>query len=202
MILEERIVRPEGSLLHLQRKLAKTTLRNHTDMISDFQLKQILRLLHDDYQYLGMTISIYDAPDQVKADREKHGQTYIDEWCYKDALNGTLGGYHKLGKIALFPFNHTVRNPAYRKGLMQLFSIQDLFHEIRHAYQRIHMKKQYNAPYITTGTAGYRSQWIERDANRFAYRMMEKHRSSLNAILGIDFTWNSCWGRFYITIER
>ena len=202
MTLQERMMRPEGSRTSLLIKQAKTTLRNQTEILSDLQLKQILRLLHKNYNNLGMTISIYETADQVKADRSKYGQLYLDDWCYQDALNGTLGGYHKLGTIALFPFNHTVKNPAYRKGLMQLFLIQDLFHEIRHAYQRIHMKKQYNTPYITTGTNGYRSQWIERDANRFAYRMMEKHRSTLNTILGIDFTWNSCWGRFYITIER
>lgn len=183
-------------------KLAKTILRNHSDIMSDFQIKQLLNLLYEDYKYLGMTISIYDQPTQVIEDRKQHGHKYIDEWCYEDSLNGTLGGYHKLGNIVLFPFNHSVKNKKYEKGLMQLFLLQDLFHEIRHAFQRVHMRKQYNAPYITTDKNGYRSQWIERDANMFAQRMLEKNRDSINTILGIDFDWKSCWGRFYITINK
>lgn len=200
MIVEENI--SLESTLNRPSRLAKTVLRNHSNILSDFQLKQILNLLYDDYKYLGMTISIYDHPDQVIADRTDFGKEFIDDWCYEDSLNGTLGGYHKLGKIALFPFNHKVKNKKYERGLMQLFLLQDLFHEIRHAYQRVYMKRQYNTPYVNTGRNGYQSQWVERDANMFAQRMIEKHRNSINTILSIDFLWQSCWGRFYVTIVR
>ena len=103
MIFEENILLERT--LYSPVKLAKTILRNHSTILSDFQLKQILNLLYDDYKYLGMTVSIYDHPDQVIADRQQYGDEYIDDWCYEDSVFTDKDGLNEINKLPLLEGN-------------------------------------------------------------------------------------------------
>ena len=181
------------------RENGVTVLKNNSNIISNQNLKQILNLLHKDYQDLGMKITIYKNKFQVFNKWLNILDHSFNFKIVKGVINGNLAGNHGGGIISLFPFNHKFNSNRFLDYKFQLYMLFDLLHEIRHAYQRIHKKKKYEVEYIDAGNKGYSSQWCERDANAFAQRFMNKHKEQINDILKINgIDWECLWGRFTI----
>jgi len=146
-----------------------------------------------------MKITIYKNKLQVIKTGINVFDPSFDFRILKEIVKGKLAGNHRRGVISLFPFNHKFNSDRFLKYKFQLYMLFDLLHEIRHAYQRIHKKKEYEIEYIYAGNRGYSSQWCERDANAFAQRFMNKHKEQINDILNInDIDWECLWGRFTI----
>ncbi|MEI2465121.1 DUF3920 family protein [Niallia taxi] len=182
-----------------RRSKGSTIIKNKSSIISKDDLERILKLLHKDYQDLGMKITIYKNKFQVFnkwlniLDRSFNFKTV------KGVIKGNLAGNHRGGIISLFPFNYKFNSDRFLDYKFQLYMIFDLLHEIRHAYQRTYKKKNYEVKYIDAGNRGYSSQWCERDANAFAQRFMNKHKEQINDILKINgIDWECLWGRFTI----
>lgn len=181
------------------REKGETILNNNSNIINGNKLKQILNILHKDYQDLGMTITIYKSKFQVFKTWTNVLDKSFNFKIVKGVLKGKLAGNHGGGIISVFPFNHKFNSNRFLEYKFQLYMLFDLLHEIRHAYQRIHKKKKYEVEYIDAGNKGYSSQWCERDANAFAQRFMNNNKEEINKILGItDIDWDCLWGRFTI----
>lgn len=185
----------------IYRSNGPTWVRNISAVVKDDQIHALLGLLHKDYRDLGMTISVYGSLDDVISDRNGTMERYMHKTNLEGVFSGEYGGYHQEGFIFLYPFNHQVRNSKLEDGVRKLFFVFDLMHEVRHAYQRIYFSSRRKKEYVEAGNAGYHSQWVERDANKFAQRFMEKYKEYIDAILGIPFVWRCCWGAFYIEVR-
>ncbi|WP_137743359.1 DUF3920 family protein [Robertmurraya siralis] len=179
------------------RENGNTKLRNKSDILTDNQIQIIIDLLHEDYHDLGMTITIYRNRIQLYKDWLNPIKFYISKHDMKLSIKGDISGNHLEGIISIFPFNYNKKLSNYDKQLGVIYS---LLHEIRHAYQRIHKKHKYydnKRKYITANKNGYHSQWVEKDANKFATRFMNRYKDKINGILNQDVNWYCIWGNFY-----
>lgn len=83
------------------------------------------------------------------------------------------------------------------KAFKKIIITSVLLHELRHAYQykynNIRRLKNFDySDYISYGK-GYESQYIERDANKFSTRMLNKHMEDIYKILDLDFIYVALW---------
>lgn len=186
--------------LFRQRESGATILSNGSKLISSVEIEQVLTMLHHDYSDLGMTINVHKNKLHTFLKWINPFNSTIIYPVFKMAYKGTSGGTHLEGKIEMFSYNRIVDVEEHEKECVKLLIIFDILHEIRHAYQRVHKKTEYeksHEDYIPEGN-GYASQWIERDANKFAQRMMNNNKEKINEVLGIDFGWHCSWGRFTV----
>ncbi|MGG3890259.1 DUF3920 family protein [Metabacillus fastidiosus] len=177
------------------RDKGKTKVINHSKIITKNEIQSILNLLHSDYDNLGAEITIYKNKYQPLLRVLNPCKSGLHYETFKMVFKRIIGGNHFRGIISLFPFNHYFKSDEEYK----LFLTYDILHEIRHAYQRIHKEKKYhvhNQNYIDATKSGYANQWLERDANQFATRMMNKYKNKINEILNVKLEWNCIWGRF------
>jgi hypothetical protein len=192
-ILEKEI----NTFLPVFREEGETVIRNKSKVFKHQEVEEILSLLHPIYNDLGITITIYDKRLGVIKDWLHIFKGYIQTQTLIEALKRQIGGNHLEGVISIFPFNYYYSSSDNKEIKKKLFLLYDAIHEIRHAFQRIHKKKEYSAPYLGVGKKGYHSQWIEKDANKFAQRFMNKNKEKINEILEINTDWKCVWGRFY-----
>lgn len=185
----------ENTLLFLKKKENENNIRfkGRSNIITSNEVKELYKLLHKDYHSLNITISFYGT-------RLSTALGYLSI-----ALNSPIQTnesmeesfkVHIVGKINVFTFNSSFKSVIGRR----LYIAFVLFHELRHSYQFKYMRKKYikaSSNYIPKGK-GYATQWIEKDANMFAQRMMNKHHDTINEILKIDVNWRCEWGRFKI----
>lgn len=186
-----------------QRESGATILNNSSKLISKEEIEQVLILLHRDYSDLGMRINVHKNKLHTFLKLINPFNRMIIYPIFKMAYKGTSGGTHLDGKIEMFSYNRKVDIHAHEKECLKLFIVFDILHEVRHAYQRIHKKREYeqsHEDYIHEGN-GYGSQWIERDANQFAQRMMNNNKERISEILGIDFEWYSTWGKLTVNFQ-
>lgn len=186
-----------NTFLPVFREGGETVIRNKSKVFNQQEIEELLNLLHPVYSDLGITLTIYDKKLSVIRDWLNIFKGYVLSPTLKAALKRQIGGNHFEGVIGIFPFNYYYSNPDNKENKMKLFMLYDIIHEVRHAYQRVHKEKEYNSPYLGAGNKGYHSQWIERDANKFAQRYMDKNKEKINDILGINMKWECVWGRFY-----
>lgn len=95
----------------------------------------------------------------------------------------------------IFIFSRSIEEE--RDIFKKLVIISIMLHELRHAYQyeynNIGKLKDYDYDnYIPYGN-GYESQYIERDANKFATRMLNKYAKEIYKILDLDFIYIALW---------
>lgn len=187
----------------IEREFGETKIRNKSKLFTDGQINNILNLLHPDYKDLGMTITIYKNKRQIIRDWIFTFKNYFDNETAIKTIRGSICGNQRCGIISLFPFNYKVNKKLKEEvnfdTQRRLLSTFALIHEVRHAYQRIHKEQKFNKLneiYIDVDKPGYHSQWIERDANHFTQRFMNKNKDKINEILKINENWVCTWGNF------
>lgn len=180
------IIEPEG-----------IELNNKSKLITNEEIEDVIKLLHADYQKLNISIDIHGSrfhtlQNWMSPTNSKNMRRVLTEGIKKKA-----GGFQRGREVVIFSYIY--KQKIKIKGF-KLLVIQALIHEIRHVYQMEYMKKKYDKAhenYISSGE-GYSTQWIERDANSFSQRMMNKNKEQINEILNIDFDWNCIWGSFNV----
>ena len=154
--------------------------------ISKEEIDQCINLLHTDY--IGCPIYIFHSFwDYVKWSF-KHFNFDFDQ--LKKAKNGMSTGMYNSTEnfIQIYVFNH-LGGERYLK----LNVIHTLYHELRHYYQFTYKAKIWNNNKLVKYDLGhpkYREAPIERDANKFAQRMMEKNRKEVSRILNVYPDWD------------
>lgn len=185
--------------LYNTRDSGETFINCKSKLISKKEVEGILNILHPDYKDLGMTIAIHKNRMQTIIKFINPLYTSINYGTLKGACNRIYAANHSRGRIDMFSYNHEVNKYRNKNISLKLYIINDLLHEVRHAYQLKHKESKYmncQKNYITGGENGYSEQWIERDANAFATRIMNKHHDKINEIIGIDHEWENTWGYF------
>jgi hypothetical protein len=154
--------------------------------ITDDEIKNCVKLLHKDY-HDAKIIVFHKFKDYLKWSMtfKNFDYKYIKE-VYKGR---TVGCYNSdLKHILIYVFNDK-SNERYKK----INIIHTLMHELRHYYQynfkESKWRKESNAVRYELGDYRYKSAPIEHDANRFAARMMIKHREKISNILNIYPSW-------------
>jgi hypothetical protein len=159
---------------------------------------KLIKLLHKDYQEdVNITLMHSNLNVLFTMLRPKHLKN-IDLMCILNYIR-----YNTLGLQAensIYLFLHNFKNLDERASIqeLRLLAAKTLFHEIRHIYQQRYKAHKIVDDYIFELGNGYLSQWDERDANHFAFRMMNKHKEDINTILNIDFEWDIIWETLYI----
>lgn len=197
--LEETTSKIEFILSGGVRNRGRTKMRNKSKLITSKEITEVLNLLHKDYSDLGMTISIYSKKYQVLLDRLNPYKLYINKHVANQAMNGTIVGNHREGLISVFPFNYSVKGGSYesKNSVRKLIALGVIIHEIRHAYQRKHKVEKYTSEKLNGH--GYDTQWVERDANKFTQRFMNRYRNKINEILKINnLNWEYQWDRLRV----
>lgn len=187
------------------RDEGKTQITCKSNLIGYAEVREILSLLNYQYDDLGMAVNIHRSRYYTLLKWLDPFYTSINCDTFKGAYNCVFAANHSSGRIDLFSYNHKSSNKKYENERIRLNIAYDLIHEVRHAYQRLHKEKKYNnnqRNYIQGGESGYSAQWIERDANAFAQRMMNNNKKKINEILGIELNWDCTWGSFSIQRKR
>jgi hypothetical protein len=146
--------------------------------ISKQEIENCIALLHPTYEKLDIEIKCYDKFST----------------CFKFFIDDSKQAYYDrlTNDIVILPFNiHNISILKQKnKDYIKLCTIFLLFHELRHGYQYKYKKHKFPKKYTRIGSEGYISQWIERDAYRFAVRMMQKNKEEISKILSINNDWN------------
>lgn len=171
----------------LKRNKIKNRMRKR---ISTRKIKKILNLLHDDYNYLGAEVNLYGSKIGAILRNYRDNNTILE--IMDKGIGGTQSG--NVINIHQYNFNHLPKKES------QLYIIFTLFHELRHVYQMEYKPDKYfegTKNYISNNS-GYHNQWLERDANSFASRMMNRNSEKINEILNIDEKWYCIHNTFYL----
>lgn len=179
------------------RDKGETQIICRSELISLGEVESILELLHSQYQDLGMTIDIHKSWYQTLFKWLNPLYSAIDCETFLGAYRGIFAANQSQGRIDLFAYNHKPYNKKHEAAIIRLCIAYDIFHEVRHAFQRVYKEKKYyncTRNYISGAKVGYSEQWVERDANGFAQRMMNNNKDRINEILDIKFSWDCTWG--------
>ncbi|MED3550175.1 hypothetical protein [Cytobacillus praedii] len=167
----------------IDREFGKTIIRNATPIFNESELNALLGLLHNDYSNLGMIINIYTNEKQVIEDWVKILTPYLSIQKMLEPLKKQVHVCHTYSVISIFPFNCKIVIDSYFREKLQLYTLFDLIHEIRHQYQQLRMPKKYKKK---SNKSLYHSLWTERDANHFAQRFINNNKEEINRILDIN----------------
>lgn len=183
----------------------RNTIYNHSKYVTREQINSILDLLHNDYKRLSTNIHIYGNKFRLFANLSQ----FI-------GLLGITGkntcGLQNGENIYVFCYNlkrwlekSNESDKHIIKDCTKLTTISTMFHELRHVYQMYYKYDKYmndTLNYIGVIGKGYGSQWVERDANKFAQRMMNKYNKEINNILGINFEWYMNYDTSIVIYEK
>jgi len=99
----------------------------------------------------------------------------------------STGFYHpSLNEVWIPIFSYRNKNPRYVK----LEVILTLYHELRHHYQwNKKPKLAQKRGVLNVKDKGYSADPTERDANRFASRMINKYKDEISNILNVYPEW-------------
>ncbi|MGG0667769.1 hypothetical protein ABE073_04485 [Lederbergia citrisecunda] len=198
--------------IHLKDMCQKTfgiskdkLLYNKSKFISDEEINEIIAMLHPHYKEMQMRIYLHKNKFQSILGMLNPFNDSGRRAMLASTIKGVIAGNHRQGEIILFPFNYQFKNVPneYKLQCYKLLIISNLLHEIRHAYQWTYKKKKYNKlsdSYVPAGREGYHSQWIERDANKFAQRIMNSNKQNISYALGISFDWECIWGAIKVDL--
>lgn len=152
--------------------------------LSEKEINNLISLLHKDYQNLPVeVIGIGNAVQRLKY----KWRVFLDYAEYPDVLKSTinqqiLGCYMPLSNFIFIDYGMIRKLCNWpEEDIESIFNKKKwiafiFFHEIRHAYQ-YHIKK------MEREFKKFDSPFLEKDANLFAYRMMNKHKEKIREIL-------------------
>ncbi|MGD6876904.1 DUF3920 family protein [Bacillus infantis] len=155
-------------------------------MISNFnkELYECLDLLHEDYKGKCDIHIFYSKLELLKWSIVNR---FTDFARFKIVLKGiSLGCYFSESKmIHIYLFNHKF-NQRYLKQCV----LHTLLHELRHCYQHTKNTKYWGMKHTYKVTDDeYSEVPIEKDANKFAKRMLIKHEDEFSRILNVYPDW-------------
>lgn len=156
--------------------------------ISKNEIDACIKLLHKDY-HEGYDLHIhYRKRDLIKWYLLNRcsigGLKHATKIIFKEKSFGVFNRY--FNAIHIYIFNYS--NP-YSSSKPEIIST--LFHELRHYYQWNYKKNKYEKSFLNLEGITYESQLIERDANNFAARMMNKHCKEISEIINVYPDWFS-----------
>jgi Zn-dependent peptidase ImmA (M78 family) len=154
--------------------------------ITEDEIRQCMALLHEDYKDPKCKINfMFTLWDFIKWNIKN------SKFCFKDTIEARRGDagavYHMdLEEINVYLFNYKQNERFYK-----ITMIFRTFHELRHHYQNKY-KNHLLTKEVRYVLSDYRydSSPSERDANRFASRMMMKNRKEISDILNVFPDWD------------
>lgn len=154
-------------------------------IITQDEVNECIKLLHKDYR--EAKILVFNAFFEYL----KWSLSYktFDPRQIKKVYKGiTVGSYNvDLKHVHVYVFNHKSEEKYLKTNI-----IHTLFHELRHYYQynfkEYKWKRGRNVTY-ELGDYRYMSAPIERDANKFAARMMTRYKEKISSILNVYPDW-------------
>lgn len=160
-------------------------------MISNFnkELYECLDLLHEDYRGKCDIHIFYSKFDYIK-------------WIIKNKFIGmkpagkvlrghSLGCYTSHDSMDTKILHIYVFNHKFDQRYLKQCILHTLLHELRHCYQHTKNTKFWNMKHTYKVTdEGYSTAPIEKDANKFANRMMIKHRDKFSDYLNVYPDWD------------
>ncbi|MGN1399984.1 MAG: hypothetical protein ACI4XL_00610 [Bacillus sp. (in: firmicutes)] len=157
-----------------------------TEKITKEEIGRCISLLHPDYQ-AGEVHIFHTFLDFAKWTLKNR---FTDLQHIKKVFKGKTAGQYRGGdnQIHIYLFNHRTQSRYYKINV-----IHTIYHELRHYYQYNHQAHKWQGRKVFSYEVGdyrYKSSAIERDANRFAARMMIKHKDKLSYHLNIYPNWH------------
>lgn len=141
-------------------------------MIKKKQAKELLELLHEDYQECKVTLvnSKFEYLILIlKEVRDLDFKHHIE--VLKGEILGSYNSKRKHAQIYLMNLQRRIDKEEPPSKYNIVYAADVLFHEVRH-----HFQNKYNR---------LKRKDIEKDCNRFSARMLEKHWDQLVEILNI-----------------
>jgi hypothetical protein len=144
----------------------------HSKWVDEDFISFLFYFLNDDFKNLPVHVIFCD--DIIVA---KEYLSNKPEHYWKAVENGKIGAtFDKNVNTILLYLNHGEKLGDFLKLTLAF----RFYHELRHAYQYFRMKEIYDYesklynPDVTM--PGYRNQWLEQDANYFAYKTISENK--------------------------
>ena len=153
-------------------------------VITDKEIKDCIKLLHKDYHDAKMHVfdTFFDFLKWVVRNK------FTDFSYIKKVYKGRTVGCYNSGRnqIHIYIFNDKSEERYRRINI-----IHTVMHEIRHYYQYNYKGYKWNDNVrYELGDYRYKSAAEERDANKFAARMMMKNKDKISNILNVYPCWS------------
>ena len=156
-------------------------------VISQKEIDQCINLLHSDYH--GCPVYVFHSfRDYLKWSFKER---LFDLPQLKKAWKGkTAGSYDVVENfIQIYIFNHESSDRYIKQSV-----IHTLYHELRHYYQFTYKSKKWNSKNVVSykwGDPKYSESDIEKDADKFAGRMLERNKEKISEILNVYTDWET-----------
>ena len=156
-------------------------------LITQEEIDRCISLLHTDYHGCPMYV-FHNFWDYI---RWSIKYKYIDVKQMKKAYDGKVGGTYTSGLnfILIYAFNYNKVDKRFAKQCI----IHTVLHELRHYYQYKTKPKKWKK----LRNVAYRfdhPKYIEipeeKDANKFAARMLKKNKMEISRILNVFPDWD------------
>lgn len=196
-------------------------VRSESSVLTADQIREVLGLLHLDYQEMDYTIDVYSTVEScMEANQSFLGMMGREARLSYASDMGTYVAFADLENKRILLIEESLvarcddvvfelerrkygeeKYEAMHKmtgvtGTIRLHMIYTLLHELRHAWQSEYVTR-FNAGFVETRDDAYMSLEHERDADTYARRMMNRHHDKLNEICGVDFEYEWIYGWYY-----
>lgn len=151
-------------------------IENNSSFLSDHELNSLLNLLDEDHLASVRKIVLF----RNKMEVVKFFKSNFKIISY--VLRSKFMGFESDGNIFLFPF--LLDRFKVEKDDEKFLLVHILFHEVRHSYQRNNLTAKLSDDFRLE-SKNYSEQWEEKDANDFAYQIINENRPQILKICGI-----------------
>lgn len=172
-----------------------------SDLVTQKEIEQAIAIL--DKATKNLDVEIYVFNDREHAKNVTKPYLSSESFAFLEQSNNYLGTLAFLKneehicvdlKIFLYEFNLKTSYAYEQPALIKLEFFHTLFHELRHAYQHTFFKnfmieadKHYNG---NINHPDYKEQWIEQDANYYAWRMIRGNKPFFNELVDY-YIWHA-----------
>ncbi|KKC49524.1 hypothetical protein VE23_24805 [Paenibacillus sp. D9] len=149
-------------------------------------IEKLVNLLPPEYSKLKYTVDIYE--DKERLIKERINKPDMASENYEDILNGVCGITLDQNRLVkLFHFNLYEGEPKNEKERVRLEVTKAFifFHEIRHVWQHCNGLYQDGKSTLDPLSQEYKDDPAEKDANKFAAEMVNKHLREVKKIFKI-----------------
>lgn len=162
--------------------------------ITTKQINECINLLHKDYQG-DYKIKVYKTKLSYVVSMLFNKKSTLA--TYEDLSNTTAGQFNRYTnqiEIYYFKYHRLYQDEGNNKyDFMNLHCIDVIFHELKHYYQWNYQRLRYWNEFQFYGYFSanglQKSLQIERGANNFCRRMMEKYHNQISSILNMNYEW-------------
>lgn len=161
-----------------------------SNLFTEEELESVISILDEKTKILDIEIFISNGLHHSKRIIQPFTDEKIVNRLDDDNMKGTLCS--KITKenmyqdFKVFLFEYNFQQDSF--GKLQMIYV--LFHEIRHAYQKVFFREaclQLDKHYISDGSNPlYHEQWLEQDANYFSHEMCQAHFEFLSNLIGYE----------------